>query len=400
MATFSYRAATATGSVAAGTVDADSAEAAIALLQRRQLRPIAVTAGAVEQGARKAGGKVQPAALAKAFAELGVLTSSGLPLDRSLAVLLDNLDAGRLRQAFLDVQQQVKQGTPLSSAITAEDAFPPLAGSMIAAGEANGRLGEALVKLGDTLERSAKLRQVVTSAMIYPALLSVIAFVVILMMLLFVIPQFEGLFDRYPDRVPGMTKVVLVASKTVRSDGPLLLGGVVALVFALRMALRRPAVRRWLDQRYLSLPRLGTLIRRLEAARYARVLGGLLGSGVAMPTALALAQRTIGNSAMARAVEGLAPKVREGASLAAQVAATGQFPRVAVSFMRTGEETAMLPKMLDRLADVLDEEVATALDRLVALLTPAITIVMGVIIATLIGSIMSAIIGLNSFALE
>lgn len=400
MATFQYRAASMNGAIREGAIEAASLAQAIAQLQGQGLRPIRTieVATGVKAGRKR---KVDPDQTVKAISEMGVLVAAGLSLDRSLVIVTDNIEDAALKAAFGDVHRMVKEGKPLSEAVQSfGDAFPAMAAPMIAAGEANGDPGAALAKLAATLERMQKLRREVTSALIYPAILVALATSVILLMLLFVVPQFEGLFAGAEDRLPTMTQLVVGASRGFRAYGLVLLLIAVGAIALIRLWLARPAMRESVDRALLATPLLGDLVRRMEIGRFARVLGNLLGGGVPLPTALALAQRTVANRIIHAAIGQIVERVREGGLLSQMVAQSGQFPRMALSFVRTGEETARLDTMLDRLADVLDDEVALRLKRLTAMLTPIITIVMGVTVAVIIGSIMTAILGFNELALE
>lgn len=399
MPQFHYRAAGANGAIREGRVEAASAALALALLRDQGLRPIRVDALATKAAGDRT--KLDPAQVAKLFSELGTLVGAGLSLDRALAIAIDNIESAPLRRAVEAIHRQVKEGIPLSEAIVAARAdFPSLAAPMIAAGEASATLATALSKLAATLERTQKLRSDVISALIYPAILTFIGLSVIVAMLVFIVPQFEGLFQSGQDRLPAMTRFVMGASQAFRSYGLAMLAVLVGVGFFVRSALRQPATRAMLDRRLIGLPQIGDLIRRVETGRFARVLGTLLGGGVPLALALALAQRTLGNRVMADAVAAIAERVREGALFSQQATESRIFPRLALSFIRTGEETARLDVMLERLADVMDEEVSVRLKRFVTILTPIITVVMGVIVATVIGSIMTAILGFNDLALE
>jgi general secretion pathway protein F len=335
-----------------------------------------------------------------AVGELAVLLGAGLSLDRSLAVCVENTVNPTLKTALASVLKEVKEGAPLSRAMAARAGlFPPMAAAMAEAGEANGRLDVALGRLAETLDRAEALRQTVTSAMVYPIMLMGLAVSVILMMLLFVVPQFEGLFSDQEARLPFATRMVLSASHLVRAYGVVGLIGMIVVGAGVWRWLKTPAVRLAADRALLSLPQLGGLIKAAETARFARVLGSLVEGGVPLPTALGIAQRSLANAHMAAAVGRVTAGIKEGAGLARPLAATGLFPTMAISFLRTGEETAQLALMLGRLADVLDRDVRTALARLISILTPAITIVMGAAVAGVIASIMSAILGFNDLAL-
>lgn len=401
MATFHYRAVRMDGSAANGEIDAGDRASAIVSLRRMGTTPLElaiVASPAPGRPAASPGGKGRKAA-ATIIGELAVLLGAGLQLDRALGLAIENVEDPKAAAHFADILRGVREGVPLSRAMTQRAGlFSPTAIAMTEAGEANGRLGAALTRLSAMLEQAEELRRIVGNAMIYPIALLIIAVGVILMMLLFVVPQFESLFATSRATLPASSMAVMAASRFVRRDGLWLLGGLVALGIALRQALRRPAARAAIDRILLGLPQLGALIRRVETARFSRTLGALLEGEVPLPNALLLAQRTIGNSVMARAIERIALAVREGGGLSAPLAAAGVFPRLAIGFFRTGEETSQLGPMLTRLADVLDRDVTMRLERLIGILTPVITVVLGATVAAIIASIMSAILGFNDLA--
>lgn len=400
MATFNYRALSPTGELRSGVLLVASRTEALDRLRQSGLTPIDAIEMATRAVRVKAPGTAVRRALVNAVGELSVLLNAGLSLDRALAVCVENAADPVLKAALAQLQKRVKEGAPLSRAM-AESAglFSPMACAMVEAGEADGRLALALSRLAETLDRAEALRQVVSSSMVYPILLTAVTGGVILMMLLFVVPQFEGLFSDNAARLPLATRIVMAASHAVRDYGlVVLLAGAVLGVAAWRW-LRQPTIRLVLDRFLLATPRLGSLIKAAETSRLARVLGSLVEGGVPLPAALAIARRSLTNSHMAAAVERVTAGLKEGGGLTRPLAVTGLFPTVAISFLRTGEETAQLPQMLGRLADVLDRDVRTALERFVALLTPAITIVMGLVVGGIIAAIMSAILGFNDMAL-
>ncbi|WP_165190178.1 type II secretion system F family protein [Caulobacter soli] len=398
MAAFSYRALSPTGELKSGVIMVATRDEAMNRLRQSGLTPIDAAEAATRPA--KAPGAAARRALVNVVGELAVLLNAGLPLERGLAVCVENAVDPALKAALLQLQKRVKEGAPLSRAMAeAPTLFSPMACAMVEAGEADGRLAVALTRLAETLDRAEALRQVVASSMVYPILLGGVTTAVILMMLLFVVPQFEGLFSDNAAHLPLPTRIVMAASHAVRDYGlaVLLVGTVVSV--GLWRWLKRPSVRLALDRVLLRAPYLGPLIKSAETSRLARVLGSLVEGGVPLPAALAIARRSLSNSHMAAAVERVTTGLKEGGGLTRPLAATGLFPTVAISFLRTGEETAQLPQMLGRLADVLDRDVRHALERFVALLTPVITIVMGVVVGGIIASIMSAILGFNDMAL-
>lgn len=340
--------------------------------------------------------------IANALGELAVLLNAGLSLDRALQVCVENITRPpALKGVFEKLRDRVRTGSALSRAMMdSGGVFPPMAAAMAEAGEASGKLDESLGRLAQTLDRAEALRQTIVSSLVYPALLLVVATGVILVMLLFVVPQFEDLFsDMEGAKLPFMTQVVMGASHFVRTYGLIAALVLVVGVVALYRWIRRPHIRRIFDRRVLEVPALGTVIRNAETARFARVLGSLLDGGVALPTALGIAQRSIANMHMSESIDRVTRGLKQGGGLSGPLAATGLFPPMALSFLRTGEETAQLGLMLNRLADVLDRDVRNAISRIIAFMTPAITVLMGAVVATVIASIMSAILGFNDLAL-
>lgn len=400
MASFRYRAATASGQLRVGVLDAGSAAEAVTRLRRLGLIPLETLPAKAQaaSGAKPSGETRQ--ALIHALGELSVLLGAGLVLNRALAICADNATQPALKQALNTLHGRVKEGRSLSQGFTeAGTLFPPIAAAMAQAGESDGKLAEALARLAETLDREEALRRTVVSAMIYPALLLVVATGVVSLMLLFVVPQFETLFSGQKAALPLPTRVVLGASHALRAYGLIGVAGLVGLGLTARAWLQRPAARRTLDRFLLSAPGVGGLITKAEIGRFARVLAGLVDGGVPLPTALGIARRSLSNTCLADAAGQVAGELKEGAGLSAPLAATGLFPPMAISFLRTGEETATLGLMLDRLADVLERDVRTAVDRLMSLLTPVVTLIMALMVGGIIASIISAILGFNDLAL-
>ncbi|HEX7853238.1 MAG TPA: type II secretion system F family protein [Sphingobium sp.] len=401
MAQFQYRAVRLDGAPVSGQVEASDRREAIAHVRRGGATPLEIMlAPPVKEKQRKVGGKGRSVG-ATSISELAVLLEAGLPLDRALALAVENVEDKSVVASMAEILRDVREGAPLSRAMAKKpELFSPAAVAMAEAGEANGRLGEALTRLAVTLEQEAELRRLVVSSMIYPVALLVVAVGVVLLMLLFVVPQFEGMFASTTQKLPTATMVVMGASRLLRHYGLAILLALAGIVAGSAAALRQPAVRLAGDRVILRLPLLGELVRRIETGRFARTLGALIEGEVALPVALTLSQRTISNQLLARAIGRVADGVREGGGLTAPLAASGILPRLAIGFLRTGEETSQLGMMLTRLADVLDRDVRIRLERLIGILTPAITVVLGATVAGIIASIMSAILGFNDLALS
>lgn len=400
MGRFAYRAVTASGGAASGELESPTRAQAVAAVRKLGLSPIELNEVAnAAQSRRNNVGSKSRTAVTKTISELAVLIGAGLQLDRALALAIENIESPAVRSQFLEILSNVKEGMPLSRAMAANAAmFPPMAVAMTEAGEADGKLGAALARLAEALTQADELRALVITSMIYPVILLVIAVAVILLMLLFVVPQFETLFVGAGDKLPDASRAVMAASQLLRSHGLVLLFvGVVATV-GLRQWLRRPSMKLPVDRMMLRIPQIGTLVRYIDTARFSRTLSVLITGGVALPVALAMAQRAINNREIGDAVARVASGVKEGEGLTAPLAAANVLPKLAIGFLRTGEETSQLGPMLGRLADVLDREVKIRLERLIGILTPAITVILGATVAVIIASIMTAILGFNDLA--
>jgi general secretion pathway protein F len=385
------------GAPTSGEVQAASAEAAVQALRARGQFVVALEPGeaAGESRVRRASGQIG----LQLVGELAVLLKAGLPLDRALALAIDNIEDAAAARALAGLLQSVREGAPLSRAMLDHPSLFSAADSAMAeAGEASGRLGDALERLAVMLRQAANLRRTITSALVYPAALLVIAVGVIALMLLYVVPQFETMLAAARGELPWATVMIIALSRALREWWPLLLLVLAGTALALTRLRRSPALRRTADRAVLGLPLVGELVRRIETARFAHTLGALVEGGVPLPQAMALARRTVGNSVMGDALDSVVATLREGGGLAGPLAQTGVLPRMAVAFLRTGEEASQLALMLSRLAEVLDQDVQTRLERLVAVLTPAITVILGASVAGIIAAVMSAILGFNELA--
>ncbi len=401
MALYAYRAVNAGGRTTEGEVQARDRAEALTRVRGMGVVPVELSERKAAAGAAPSAMKANKrgrAEVTRTIDELGVLLNAGLPLDRALALCIENIEPPQVVAEFKRVLADVREGAPLSRSLTGQAGFPASGIAMIEAGEANGKLGDALRQVAGTFQQEEDMRQLIVGAMIYPAALLLLAVGVILMILLYVVPQFEGLFASAKGDLPASSVALMATSQALRDYGLIIVGVVAAAIVAGRQMLRQPGTAARFDAMLLSLPQLGTVIRYVEAARLSHTLGGLIEGGVPLPDALAMACRAIGNRAIATALAGVAAEVREGGALTARLAATGALPRVAIGFIRTGEESSQLGMMLQRLGQVLDREVRLRIERLVAIATPLITIALGGAVAAIIASIMSAILGFNDLA--
>lgn len=410
MPQYRYRAIGPDGEAATGVLEAPDRAALLDRLRAMGLLPVEAEEGAaatppwwkreIRLGGKAGGGRSGSAkGLGHAVQELAVLLDAGLPLDRSLAILAGQREHRALRPAMEAVLEQVRGGAPLAEAMRGHPAvFPAVAIALVEAGEASGALNGALARLAEMLLRAEQLREQLRSALIYPVLLLFAAGGSVLLLLTVVVPQFEAFFEGSRVPLPTATVVVLGASRLVREDGALLLLGLLGALLAFRAALARPEARRGLHAALLRAPLAGPLLARIETARFARTLGTLVEAGVPLAGALPIARRTFANLAMAEAIDAATQSLKEGEGLAGPLEATGLLPPIAVTFLRTGEETGRLGEMLTRLADALDRDIQKTTARFLALLVPVITILLGILVATVVGAILTAMLSINELA--
>jgi general secretion pathway protein F len=259
-------------------------------------------------------------------------------------------------------------------------------------------LREVLGRVADFLIRAQAIRQKVISALIYPAVLLLVAIGAIILILTYVLPQFESMFQDAGASLPTATRLVMAVSRTLREDWWILLLAICLLAIVTQRLMRQSSMVALRDRLTLRVPVLGSLITRFEVGRFCRSLGVLLANGVPAARALALSGGTVGNRVFAEAIETLSTRFNEGEGLAKSLQQAGCFPNLAIQLVQIGDETGRLQDMLQEVADIYDQEVERALERLLALLVPAITIVMGVVVALIVAAVMMAMVSVNELA--
>ncbi|MBO0766847.1 MAG: type II secretion system F family protein, partial [Hyphomicrobiaceae bacterium] len=277
--------------------------------------------------------------------------------------------------------------------------FPPVLVSMVRAGEASGTLPEVLDRIAETREREQKIRAKLVSALLYPSFLVVTAIVSLLVIMLFVVPRFKAMLGDTGVRLPASTAGIIAVSDWLNAHWSALATGFASVVLALLMAYRRPAVRRFLDRAVLRLPLVGSLVRMDLTVRFCRTLGSLIGNGIAVPTALNLTRDVMGNSEAAGAVAAMSRELRKGSDLARLMGQSRLFPPIVIAIMRVGEETGGLSKSALHLADMFEQKLEVATQRLVTILEPVIIVAVSGAVAAIIISIMSAVVSVYDLTL-
>src|SRR5581483_11181134 len=333
--------------------------------------------------------------LSEVTRELAIMLGAGQDLDRALRFVVENAARPQARAILDAVRERVRGGSSLA---LEPRSFPPLYVGLVRAGESGGSLPLTLERLATLLERQRALRASLQAALVYPALLVVAAILSIVLLLDFVLPQFQPIFEQAGVALPAPTRALMALGDAAGAAAPWVLLGLAAVVLAARRMLARPGHRLRVDRLLLRLPVVGRLLRETIAARLTRTLGTLLQNGVALIPALGIATDAVGNLAARAAVEAAAAAAKEGAGLARPLRAAGLFPPRMLHLLQLGEEAAQLPAMALKAADIHDEQARLLVQRLVALLVPGITIAMGLAVAGIIAALLTAMLSLNDLA--
>ena len=395
MTVFTYKAVTSGGETVEGRLEALDKAGAVRRLKEQGYLPI--RAEPVKAGLSLARAEIRLPFLSKGVTrkdvalitrELATLMGARLPLDRALQLMINLGTKGRMRSLLVDVLERIQRGGTLSDALAEHPAvIPGHYVSMVRAGEAGGSLDEVLAGVSDHLDKSEALRETVRSALIYLVILVLMVGVTLVVMLTLVLPKFQRMFEDADARLPFAAFVVMRSGELFREYGWWTLpSAALLLAMLVRWRLRRPEGQLAVDRFMLRLPLLGSLLARIETARFARTMASLLGNGVDVLGAMVIVRETLTNVAMRCAVEDVSRRLKRGDGLAAPLRATGLWPPLALHLIEVGEETGELPAMLKRTADIFETEVAAGASRLLALLTPVLTLVTGAIVAAVVGA--------------
>lgn len=406
MPLYRYKAIAASGAIVNGTSEARNETALAEQLRARGQFPVsaapASTASAMGGLAGLLSIRPKPSRrmLTTMTQELAALLGAGLELDRALGTLAGLADIGPLQTPLAAIRQRVRDGATFSGALEREPVFPPFYVNMVRAAESGGTLERTLTRLADYLSRVVAVREAVTSALVYPAILLMTAGMSIVVILVFVLPEFEPLFAESGRTLPWATRIIMDLSDIARGYWWLFFLLIAGMGLSLRAALNRPEFKLRIDGALLRLPLIGPVLRAMEVERFCRTLGTLANNGIALPEALGLSSGVLWNSVLRNAVAGAASSLREGESLSQRLARSKAFPPLTLDLIQIGEQTGRLDEMLLRQADLDDQRIRHTLDRLLALLVPVLTIVLGFVVAGLIASMLVAILSVNDLALQ
>jgi general secretion pathway protein F len=402
MPAFRYEAVDAAGASKKGVLNADSARSARADLRSQGLVPIKVDAIAAQVDASGAasrrgfGEKLSTTELALFTRQLASLLEAGLPLEQAFTALLEQAERQYVRDLVASIRSEVMGGASLSDALSRHPRdFQEIYRALVASGEQIGQLSRVLSRLADYIERRNALVQKVKLAFTYPAIVTVVAFLIVIFLLTYVVPQIVSVFANTKQKLPLLTVIMLAISDFVRNYGFIVLGIAIAAGFMVRKMLQNPDVKlRW-HTWLLTAPLYGKFERSLNTSRFASTLAITTGSGVPILRALETSRDTLSNVAMRQLVEQASDSVREGASLARSLSAQKHFPPMLIHMIRAGEITGELPAMLDRAASAHEADLERRTLTIAGLLEPMLILAMGVVVLLIVLAVLMPIIEIN-----
>ena len=402
MAAFRYETLDETGRVKHGVIEADALRQARARL--REMCMTVLDVQAVTQESLHAGegqrwrfrSGISSSQLSMLTRQLATLLEAGLPLEQSFTALIEQSENATVRQVLAGVRSELLAGHTLAQAMGHyQRVFPDIYRALVKAGEASGELGHVMLRLADYTESRQALRQKVGLAFVYPAIVTLVALIVVMGLLVYVVPQVVNVFQQSHQALPLLTRLMIALSEMLQASWMYLFGGLLLAGFAVRTLLRNEEIRfRW-HARLLRLPVIGRLLRGINTARMASTLAILSGSGVPLLVSLQAAAGVVSNLPMRRALEDAARKVREGVTLSRALAASGLFPPILVHLIASGESSGRLDAMLERAASQQEQEIGNFTSVLTSLLEPLLILVMGGVVLTIVLAILMPIIDMN-----
>lgn len=399
MPAFRFEAADPQGRIERGLIDADSPRHARGLLRERGLAPLEVAplqAEAISAQRSLGAARLRAADLSLATRQMASLLAARLPLEQALDVVVEQAERRLVRERFAAVRSEVVAGQTFASALSAYPRdFPEVYRALVSAGEQSGDLAGVMTRLADYIEARGALVQRVALSFIYPAIVTLVASAVVIVLLTYVVPQVIDVFRQTGQALPILTRALILVSDFTREWGwAVLLVGVAAAI-GWRAALRAPTFKLAWHTRALKLPIAGRLLSGLETARFASTLAILVASGVPLIRALEAGAQTLSNEALRHNVQDAMGRVREGVPLARALAAAGRFPPLMVHLIASGEATGALAEMLERAARSLSSETERRALALTSLLEPLLILVMGAIVLLIVLAVMLPIIEIN-----
>jgi type IV pilus assembly protein PilC len=383
MSTFAYKALDPTGGTVQGEIEAEDKVAVASQLRSRGLIVVDIDEQRGSGDIFERFKKVKADELTVATRQFSTMISSGMSMLRALYVLEEQQENLKLKEAFSQVRKDVEAGLALSDALGRHpDIFNELYVAMVAAGETGGILEDTLKRVADQLEKDASLRRQIKSAMVYPIVIFSFAAIVVIALVAFLVPVFEGVFKDFGGELPAITKLTVSVSHLITRQPYIPIAIVVGVVWGFRRWKRSKRGKEQWDRIKLRFPfKIGDVVQKVALARFARTYSALIAAGVPMLEAIEITGRTSGNVVVENAMNAVHESVRNGGTIAAPMRSEPDaFPGMVVQMVAVGEETGALDSMLSKIADFYEDEVEAAVKALTSILEPIMIIIVGGIV--------------------
>jgi general secretion pathway protein F len=398
MTNYFFKAVASDGKLRTGTLNAESERWVAQELRKQGLTPVYV--GLEQKKSREikmpqfAGKKRRDVLFFTQ--ELSTLLNAGVPLDRALSITSELTERTHFRAIVIDILRVLKGGKTLADSLgTHPEYFSDLFTNMVRAGEASGSLATVFERLSEFERTRDDLRNYIVSAMVYPALLTMVGVGSIVVLLTFVVPRFAGIFEQSHLAMPLPTKIMLETSRILKSYGLFAIGAMVAIVIAFAAYVRTTKGRLWWDTFRLKIPLLGDALRKAETARFGRAMGTLVQASVPLVQSISIAGGILNNRKISGSLTIIAQGVKRGEGIAGPMKRAGQFPPLAGHLLAVGEETGRIDTMFNRMADIYETDTKAAIKRFTSLFEPLVILVMGLVVGALILSMLLAITSIN-----
>lgn len=389
MATFKYTAKDINSKKFHGKIEANSRAELVNLLRSDNLYLLKCSKMSDDENRYK----IKLKELSELCRQVGTMISSGISLIMAMNIITKRENNPKLEKIYKDIYIKLQQGFTLSSALSAQgEAFPHLMINMIHASESTGMMDKTLIKLADQYDKDSKINAKVKSAMFYPIILIIITIAVVMLVFTVILPNFLDLFEGM--EMPLITKIMFAISDVIIQQGHWILIIILMMIAGFSFLLRIEKVRLKFDKFKLSIPKVGSLLKIIYTARYARSMSSLYSSGVSMINSLNLAKTTINNTYIESQFEKVVRAVRDGSNLSTAIHDVDGFDAKLSNAIYVGEESGNLDDMLQRTADDFDFESEMAIEKMVTLLQPVMIIVLGIIICVVVISVILPIYGL------
>ncbi len=408
MPVYDYTALDEKGKRTSGIIDADSGPIARQKLRASNIFPVTIEevqdiASEEDRKTLSVGrifNRVKPSEIAMMTRQLATLIGAGLPLVSAITIVIPQTGSGVFRKILSRIKEDIVEGKSFSDALSPyPEIFPLLYTNMIHAGETSGTLGIVLDRLADIAEKQQALNSRIRAAMAYPIFMSLLGTAILFALLTYIVPSITAIFSDMDQVLPAPTRILIATSGFLRSYWLLLVAVGILAIIGLQIMIKKPKGRIILDRMILRLPGIGLLAKKMAVIRVTRTLGSLLENGVSMLPALEIVKNVAGNKLIANAIDDASDMVEKGQGLGVALGESNIFPDLPIQMIQVGEQSDQLEPMLNKVAEVFENEVESAIMSLTSLLQPVMLLVMGAVVLFIVLSILLPIFEMNQLVL-